>query len=391
MRLHEVHEGELYGTDYRTVHAGPLPSELEAVGTVPVPVESGLDVGLRLKTTKRLKSVLEAFVGDFPTVNVWPNTEGTLVASAVRWLHVSTDGGRSWEVTYRLPESSGPMGVLPSAFCEHDGTLYVGEYPLDGDETPHVLRSRDGGRTWDTALSLPGVRHVHAIEADPYTGDLWMTTGDAGDECRIGRIRDGGFEAVGRGTQHWRAVQPVFTPTGVLWGVDSVYSDENPLFELPRSEFGCEDPAVRRLSTVENSVYYGASLTVDGECWAVFSTAIEPGTDSTGPDDQPSTDGQASVVAASSATNYTDWVELAAYRKRTVPADLWPLRSRLPIANAYIYLAADDDGLLLNPYNTADDDGRILRIPKSRFAELDTADGQGTGAVADGVLGCGPR
>jgi len=374
MNLHGVYEGDLYASEYRTVYAGPTADEPAAVGDLPRPVGGKQGIEFRLKVTERWKPAVERFVGRFPSVNVRPTADGTLVASAVRWLYVSTDGGRSWDVTRRLPASSGPVGVLPSAFCEHDGALYVGEYPLDGDATPRVLRSRDGGRTWATALSLPEVRHVHAIEADPYSGDLWLTTGDAGEECRIGRICDGEFEAVGGGSQRWRAVQPVFTPTGLIWGVDSVYADENAVFELPRSEFESGDPTVRRLTEMDDSIYYGASLTVGDEHWVALSTAVEPGTDSTGPDDQQSDGGRATVVAASAATDYTEWVELATYRKRRVPADGRPVGSFLPAASAYVFLAVDERGLLLNPYNTASDDGRILRVPRRRFAELHGAD-----------------
>jgi hypothetical protein len=385
MKLHGVSEDDLYGTDHQTVLVRSGAGEFDAVGELPIPSRGKRGLAFRLKVMRGWKSSVERVVGRFPSVNLWASATGTLLASAVRWLYVSNDGGQSWDVAHQFPDSSGPMGILPSAFCEHDGALYVGEYPLDSDETPRVLRSRDGGQTWDTVLALPEVRHIHAIETDPYTGDLWMTTGDAADECRIGRLRDGEFEVVGSGGQQWRAVQPVFAPTGLLWGVDSVYTDDNPIFALSRSEFDSDDPTVRRLSTVENSVYYGTSLSVDGEHWVVFSTAIEPGVDSTGPDDQHSDDGRAAVVAASSATDYTDWVELVTYRKRRVPSDVWPVRSYLPTANAYVYLAVDDDGLLINPYNTANDDGRVLRIPGQRFAELD-----GSGSSTESAVAIGP-
>ncbi|QLH81186.1 WD40/YVTN/BNR-like repeat-containing protein [Halosimplex pelagicum] len=375
MKLQGTHEGELYATDYRTLYARTDRERFRERGTLPRPVGGAAGVAFRVKAARPWKPLAERVVGRFPTVNVRRTGQDTLVASAVRWLYVSTDGGASWTVTHRLPESSGPMGVLPSAFCERNGTLYAGEYPLADDATPRVLRSIDGGVSWEPHLSLPGVRHVHAVEVDPYTGDLWVTTGDRGAECRIGRVRDGEFDPVGSGSQRWRAVQPVFTPDGLLWGVDSVFAESNALFVLPRTEFDRPDPTPRRVAEADGSVYYGASVTVDGDHWVAFSTAVEPGTDRTGPSGQQfDRRGTAAVVAASSATDYTEWHELAAYEKRAVPADRRPIRDTVPSASAYVFLSADDrSGLLINPYNTATGDGRLFRFSPRYFAAIDSS------------------
>lgn len=370
LKLQTVADGRLHATAYRTVYAEGRPGEFRRLGRLPVPATGRAGLEYRCKTTRPWKSVAARVVGRFPTVNVWRTSGGTLVGSAVRWLFASTDGGETWDVTRHLPASSGPTGVLPTALCEHDGSLYVGEYPLDTSVTPRVLRSDDAGLTWEPLFALPAVRHVHAIKSDPYTGDLWMTTGDVGDGCRIGRIRDGTFDVVGAGGQDWRAVEPVFTPDAVLWGVDSVYRETNPIYLLPRTETGEEDPGVEQVASVDSSVYYGTSLAVDGDHWVVFSTAVEPGTDRTAPADrQVVHTGRATVLTASSASDYRSWHDVVAYDRRAALSDAALVRNLLPASNAYVFLAADDDrGLFVNPYNTATNDGTIRRFPPAYFS-----------------------
>lgn len=372
LKLEGTRDGRVYATVNRRVLAEEERGTFVERGTVPAPREERSDLAGRLRTGRTLKPLVEAITGAFPTANVWPLSDGRLVATVDRWLLASADGGGAWTVTGRLPPSSGPMGVLPSAFCTTEEALYLGEYPL-GDDAARVRTSTDGGGTWSTALVLPEVRHVHSVQIDPYTGDLWLTTGDAGDECRIGRLVDGVFERVGGGDQRWRAVELVFTPGAVLWGMDSVYEPTNPIFRLPRGEVGRPDPTPEPCHVLPSSVYYGEGFTVDGVRWAAFSTADEAGGDSTAPGDRGGNrSGGATVVAASSATDFTEWHELASYEKRPVPADRTPLDGRVPSANAYVFLASvEGRGLVVNPFNTAAESGTLQWYPPRFFDELE--------------------
>lgn len=371
MRLHGLSEGAFVGTQYRTVfrESSTGSGQLSQVGTLPVPASGRAGASYRLKTSSRWKGPLSALVGRFPSVNVWALSADDLLATADSYVFVSRDGGETWTVSWTLPASSSPMGVLPTGLCVHDGAVYLGEYPLSTSDTPRIIRSTDRGETWSVVATLPDVRHVHSIQADPYTGELWVTTGDSGTACQIGRLRHGGIEIVGSGSQEWRAVELAFTPESIVWGVDSVYLESNPIFRLDRSRVDAGTPSPERLSDVSSSVYYATTFTVDSTLWIAVSTAMEAGADSTGPDSQtPHSDG-ASVLAASSTTDFTVWHELASYEKRSVPADRW---RRAPTANAYVFLASDPDrGLITNPYNTARDDGTIVSYPPAFFTRLD--------------------
>jgi hypothetical protein len=369
MRLQAVRDGTVYASDGRDVLVRDPGGQFERVGRLPLP-DTGRDrLVYRVLTSKRWRPVVHRLVGAVSTVNVWPLSTTDLLATVGRRLFVSGDRGRSWEPSRRLPPSSGPMGVLPSAVEHHDGTTYLGEYPLRDGATPRVLVSRDRGRSWATHAALPDVRHVHAVQRDPCSGDVWVTTGDADAESRIGRLRSGALEAVGGGSQAWRAVELAFTPSALLWGMDCAYADENRIFKLPREEFDAPDPTPEAVGRVPGSVYYGASLPADGDQWVAFSTAMEAGRDSTGPATQEVPHGRGVVVAASSSSGYADWHELAVFRRRRVLADRLP--GGLPRANGYVFLGADPGrGLFVNPYNTATDGGTIRQFAPERFAQI---------------------
>lgn len=367
MRLHGCHDGRLYASEGRTVLRETDSLSFEPIGKLPVPGDGLERIGRYLTTGRPVKPLLERFVGDFATATVRPLTREDLVATVGRWILTSHDGGRQWHIRRRLPASSPPFGVLPSAICYHDATLYVGEYPTSPTAPPNLLRSDDLGRTW-TATEIPGVRHVHAVQRDPHDGSLWLTTGDADAECSIGRLVDGVFTPIGGGSQRWRAVELAFTPSAVLWGMDCLYADRNHLFRLDRTAFEDTDHdelSPERVHSVGGSVFYSGVLDRDGETLVAFSTAAESGTDSTAPLETSEGTSEATIVASSSSSDFTDWNEIRQYRRRRSIADHVP-GNRIPTANAYVYLvAASDRGLFVNPYNTASENGTIELIPPS--------------------------
>lgn len=375
MRLQGVSDGTVYATDYRRVLAGEMRDgrvAFEQVGRLPVPTAGLGSVAYHLKTTRWPKSLVERVVGRFPSVNVAPLGGEDLVATTGPALFSSHDGGESWTRRHRLPDSSGPMGVLPTAVCVHDGVVYLGEYPLGGETEPRVLRSTDAGRTWESYRALPEVRHVHAVQVDPYTDELWLSAGDTDEQSRIGRLDDDGLDVVGTGSQRWRAVDLTFTPEAVYWGVDSSYTETNPILRLDRDAIGDDDPELTELVDAGNSVFYAESLDVDGTQWLAFTTAVEVMGDSTAPDAGVHDEGRARVIAASAATDFTEWHELAGYDRRWALSDsLAALPGpALPRASAYVFTATHEEGLLVNPWNTAEEDGSLGVVRPERFRQL---------------------
>lgn len=366
----------MYASRGRTIFVGTPGRSFEPLGSLPNPLSGVGRLRYTLLTASPWRSAIEWAVGSYQTTNVWPTTDDVLVATVRRQLFVSHDGGRTWQRTHQLPPSSGIAGVLPTAVCVHNGAIYLGEYPLADDATPRILRSVDEGRTWTTVLELPAVRHIHALCSDPYTGALWVTTGDRDTECQIGRLRDGTLEPVGEGDQRWRAVGLLFTSSSILWGMDCVYTDRNQIFRLDRADIEADPTAV---VSVPNSVYFGTSVSIEGTQWVVFSTAVEAGGDSTAPDNKRTVSARnsgehdtATVIAASARSDFTDWYEVASFRTRPRPVEHVDPGGWLPTANTYVFLGSDaDHGVIVNPFNTATDHGRLITVSPETIARLD--------------------
>lgn len=197
------------------------------------------------------------------TYHVVPAGESSLVAIGAR--RVFSVDRASGEIRSTTPLE----GSHPLALCAVDGLVYYGVYDVaQGPKTSRVLCSADGGRSWTTVLSVPGVRHVHGIFHDPFEDAFWVTTGDSDEESWLLRCsRD--FSRVERvlgGSQERRIVQPVFTDRAIYFGSDSPHLD-NRIHRYDRGS-GRVDDQVR----VGSSVFFGAN--VDGEVF--FGTAIEP-------------------------------------------------------------------------------------------------------------------
>ncbi|WP_283403950.1 glycosyl hydrolase [Halorubrum sp. DM2] len=363
-RIGGVRDGRLYWTRGRTVGTWTPSEGRVAVGTLPTPGDGGPDAAFRLRHGRLAKRALRPLVGSWTTTNLWPLRGGTLLATVGRRVFRSDDRGRSWEPVHRLPDSSGPMGVLPTSVCLHGGDVYLAEYTL-GDDPARILRSRDDGRSWETHVETTAVRHFHGVFDDPYRDDLWATSGDADDESAVGRLDGGEFVRVGSGSQRWRAVGLAFTPRAVLWGMDCSYAERVELLRLRRD--GPAEPET--IGRTDASAYYAATLPVDGELWVAVATAAEVGADSTAPAGRANRSGDtARVLVASSASSYETWYELAAFRRRR------PLGERLPgvpTASAYGFLAADEEmGLFVNPFNARSDAGSVIRVPPEALPRI---------------------
>jgi hypothetical protein len=323
---------------------------------------SGTDGGLRGVRYRTLNSrVMRRFlgpiVGHYTTTNVWPAGKGTLLATVGRCLFRSSDGGQSWRYVHTLPAASGPMGVLPTSFCEAAGRLYLAEYTLD-DRPARILGSDDGDETWTVRVRSDEHRHFHGVFRDPYSDRVWVTAGDSDTESAIGVLEDGTFRSVGRGSQRWRAVGLAFTAEAVLWGVDSSFSPTVEILRLPRTDIGAEIPELVTVGTTDSSVFYAESLSVDGEEWVVLTTAAETGLDSAAPPGAENRSGRRlRVLAVRAATGYETWTELFSFVRRRTAGEYLP---GVPSARAYVFLTVAGDRVLVNPFNTARHHGTVL-------------------------------
>ena len=119
---------------------------------------------------------------------------------------------------------------LHGGLAEAGGSVYFGEYHTNaGREPTTIWRVRSDLGSWEPALRLDDVRHVHQICGDPYDGALWATTGDRDGECFLMRSTDGfrTVERFGDGSQGFRAVRLFFTGDHVSWITDSETSQNH--------------------------------------------------------------------------------------------------------------------------------------------------------------------
>lgn len=109
-------------------------------------------------------------------------------------------------------------------------------------------------REVQAVTQLTGIRHVHSIRRDPFTGRIWLATGDEDAECKIGWFegKPGQIRWVGGGSQDWRAVSLQFTSDAVWWGTDDAVG-RNSIFKWHRST----GTAVR-IGEVDGPIYYSA-------------------------------------------------------------------------------------------------------------------------------------
>lgn len=117
--------------------------------------------------------------------------------------------------------------------------IYAGEYKEFSDTTQYVdiyvWKSNDNGSTWNRLLNLTDVighkvRHVHLAAVDPFTNDVYVTTGDNPNNGTIIFSQDGGSTWKKLVASPWRIYHPWFepyaefdAPVSVLFSQDYIY------------------------------------------------------------------------------------------------------------------------------------------------------------------------
>lgn len=167
-------------------------------------------------------------------------------------------------------ERIGPLvGSRPLVVCQSGGVVYYGEYRSNPERTPiHVFARSKSDEQWRVAWTFEQVRHVHGVFADPYTGALWVTTGDTDNESALW-LTDDAFNTLERivgGSQRYRAVRLLFTAEYVYFASDAP-DEQNFIYRLHRKSLETE-----KLQAVAGPVFYGCKM---GE-WLFFSTVVEP-------------------------------------------------------------------------------------------------------------------
>jgi hypothetical protein len=157
------------------------------------------------------------------------NEEGQITAFAAGKIWFCSRVGRKFEKIMELSHFGLHIGrgIMSTGLLQANKTeLYLGEYFSNQDRKDvKVFRLNNEHRTFETSYVFePGqIRHIHALQRDPYTKRLWICVGDEDNESMIGWSDDNfrNITPLGFGSQIWRTCQLVFTDDAIFWGTDT--------------------------------------------------------------------------------------------------------------------------------------------------------------------------
>lgn len=144
----------------------------------------------------------------------------------------SDDSLRSWAEIY-----VGPRQIKESMFWnDKDSSLLFSQYTPGKVRNRHyILKYYYNRCAIDTVFTFytekeflehnltPCARHIHVLTVDPYTGWIFVGTGDTDNESAIYVSKDQGISLhkVGGGAQVWRTLSFIFTKDYIYWNTDS--------------------------------------------------------------------------------------------------------------------------------------------------------------------------
>jgi hypothetical protein len=161
------------------------------------------------------------------------------------------------DAAYPADTSLIPFSTVMYNGWSYDANLhnvYMGQYTsLDSGYENYRIRILKGtdDSPWQTVYTFParkdtgyygGIRHVHAVQTDPYTGDVWIATGDANSQSRIYRntnhmtpdsTGNAPLELIGVGSPEFRVVSFSFSRSYIYYFMDAP-SNPQSIFRIPR-------------------------------------------------------------------------------------------------------------------------------------------------------------
>ena len=184
-------------------------------------------------------------------------SRGVFGVASVGSIYRSTDGLASWTKSF-----DGALAPLFHGFAaveRPDGAVVVfsGEYDVDPDARHRLIRGviTSAGETWSVAKewfsrneytadpdNSPSASHIHVAQVDPYTGHVWIGTGDHDHESFILTSDDYGetLRVIGTGGQKWRTLAFWFTEKYIYWNMDS--GQPQSVWRLARSNLAAQSP-----------------------------------------------------------------------------------------------------------------------------------------------------
>ena len=181
--------------------------------------------------------------------NIIPNSFGSHLLVTKNRFYI-LDKEHNLRAVSHSCEGSRP---LREAVIFQEEDLIYGEYSLNPNrDIISVIKSNLSASQPLYSFDSRRVRHIHALQYDPFEGNYWIATGDEDNECMIGVFSDDfqRLDIIGEGSQQWRTVNFVFAEDAVFWGTDDP-DGQNAVYSYDRSSGG-----IRHHFDVEGPIYY---------------------------------------------------------------------------------------------------------------------------------------
>lgn len=239
-------------------------------------------------------------------------------------------------------------GSRPLSLEEINQGFVFGEYRSNPERSEINAWQFGVNKELHSIFKFKGIRHIHGIYRDPYTEQLWITTGDEDNEAAI-YCSDDNFKKVEKllfGSQQTRTIKLLFTEDFIYFGSDAPH-EVNYLYRIQR-----DSKKLEQLQQVGSSVFHGCKA---GK-WLFFSTAIEHS--------EVNTTKYAEVWAS---PNGTDWKCIYKFKK-----DMLPMRYFQYGQVFFPNGSGDDINLWISPFATEYDNTTFkidLNQVKNRFEQ----------------------
>ncbi len=201
---------------------------------------------------------------------------GSLLTFAGGYIYHSSDKGKTFQKVHKLRFFGRGVGrgVMAQGITEDmNGDVYYGEYAGNTNrDKMYIYKGSNDGKRWSVFYEFPAnsIRHIHAVQYDRYTDQLWYATGDGDKEAAIGYFdKDENLNIVCSGSQAFRAVSMIFSKDYVYWGMDSP-SVQNYIYRYNK-----KSQDVEKLQAINGPAYFSTKL--DSECMFIGTTVEKDG------------------------------------------------------------------------------------------------------------------
>ncbi len=210
--------------------------------------------------------VIRKFTLRSECVEMTVNEEGKITAIASGLIWFSAGIGGDFQEIMKLDHFGIKIGrgVMSTGLLQtNTNEFFFGEYFNNPERTNvKIFGFNNISKSWVISYKFnPGqIRHIHALQRDPYTGRLWVCVGDEESEPMIGWSDDNyrSINPIGYGSQIWRTCQLVFTEEAIFWGTDSGSEDLAGIYRWDKKSMTLE-----LVYKTEGAVFFASRLSND--------------------------------------------------------------------------------------------------------------------------------